>query len=342
MNTMDFAYFSLAIVGVLSCVLVFRYWNKQRRSVLNEVAEGWRECADQWTQCANEHAEKARAYAVLKDYPAHFEHIASRDRCAQNALQCRLHADMLNPSSQEEPKQPRRTSNTKGHVMKLYNSYKSDTTRAISLALQKHQNQPYGGNLHYGVHIFHGMMWMDRMLVHIRNQIHQRNVIATAELPVEILFVDLQTAMALHDIIEDTDLVYGDIMKLFGTRVADLVYSVSGHGKTRKERVERQMKQLTEFPLGFLLKFSDRLANLEACRESQDDRWIRYSEESKETYMRCCPVVDALVKTASQSNAYRDALILDSACDFFLKNLRGLAFVQTELPPAHVCIKDKE
>lgn len=226
--------------------------------------------------------------------------------------------------------------------MKLYNSYKADTTRAISLALQKHQSQNYGVGLNYGVHIFHCMLWMDRLLVHIRNEIHQRNVIATAELPVEILFVDLQTAMAAHDIIEDTDLVYGDIMKMFGTRVADLVYSVSGHGKTRKERVERQMKQLTEFPLGFLLKFCDRLANLEACRESQDDRFPRYSEESKETYMRCCPVVDALVKTASQSNAYRDALIIDSACSFFLKNLRGLAHVQTELPPEHICIKDKE
>lgn len=102
MNPMNFAYFALAFVYVTACVLVFRYWNKQRRATLEVIAQGWRDCADQWMQCASEHAEKARTYSTLKDYPAHFEHLASRDRCAQNALHCNMRADMLNPRDQPE------------------------------------------------------------------------------------------------------------------------------------------------------------------------------------------------------------------------------------------------
>lgn len=97
MNPMDFAYFAAAFVFTAACVFVFRYWNKQRRATLEVIAQGWRDCASQWLQCANEHAEKARIYATMKDFPAHFEHLASRHRCAQNALLCILQADTLNP-----------------------------------------------------------------------------------------------------------------------------------------------------------------------------------------------------------------------------------------------------
>lgn len=67
-----------------------------------------------------------------------------------------------------------------------------------------------------------------------------------------------------HDLIEDARLTYNDIVKLFGTEVADVVYACTElRGKNRKERHGTEfVKGLQESRLGTFVKLADITANM--------------------------------------------------------------------------------
>lgn len=47
---------------------------------------------------------------------------------------------------------------------------------------------------------------------------------------------DVLVATALHDLLEDTDTTFDEIVERFGEEVATLVHCVTGEGSSRRER----------------------------------------------------------------------------------------------------------
>lgn len=70
----------------------------------------------------------------------------------------------------------------------------------------------------------------------------------------------------LHDVLEDTDADRAELEAMFGDHVVDLVWAVTGEGRTRRERVaSMHRKVVAAGPLAAELKLADRIANVEAC-----------------------------------------------------------------------------
>lgn len=76
--------------------------------------------------------------------------------------------------------------------------------------------------------------------------------------------VDLRAAAWLHDVLEDTNTDYSEILKSFGKRIADLVNAVTnGEGANRKERQKEMFEKLLKNVGAIPLKIADRIANVE-------------------------------------------------------------------------------
>jgi (p)ppGpp synthase/HD superfamily hydrolase len=74
-----------------------------------------------------------------------------------------------------------------------------------------------------------------------------------------------RVAAYLHDTMEDTDTSNEELTLRFGKEPAELVYAVSGEGKTRAECRASIIAKLTAYPEAVNLKLLDRLANVKAC-----------------------------------------------------------------------------
>jgi (p)ppGpp synthase/HD superfamily hydrolase len=87
----------------------------------------------------------------------------------------------------------------------------------------------------------------------------------------------------LHDVIEDTNRNYGDVLKRFGQVVADRVYAVTaGKGKNRHERNAATypgIKGVEEF---VILKLADRIANVEYGLATSGGKADMYAREFPE------------------------------------------------------------
>lgn len=92
--------------------------------------------------------------------------------------------------------------------------------------------------------------------------------------------VELIAAAYLHDIIEDTTVTYSDITQMFNTRIADLVWAVTGEGSSRTEQMASAIKKIAVTPGSELIKSADRLANATASKiENKMDLYQRYKNE---------------------------------------------------------------
>ncbi len=80
----------------------------------------------------------------------------------------------------------------------------------------------------------------------------------------------LAIAAWLHDTIEDTDATREDVAERFGTKVAELVWAVTGIGKNRKERNENAYQKIRACPDAAILKLADRISNVEASANVPD------------------------------------------------------------------------
>lgn len=73
-----------------------------------------------------------------------------------------------------------------------------------------------------------------------------------------------QCAGYLHDVLEDTNRSYNDILRLFGERVAERVFAVTcAKGRNRRERNEATYPGIREREENVILKLADRIANVE-------------------------------------------------------------------------------
>lgn len=88
---------------------------------------------------------------------------------------------------------------------------------------------------------------------------------------------ELIIAALLHDVIEDTEYTYDDIKMKFSSRVADLVNEVTQEGEKDKHGYYfPRLKTLD----GYLLKFADRLSNLNDMNEWPEKRITQYMHKS--------------------------------------------------------------
>lgn len=89
----------------------------------------------------------------------------------------------------------------------------------------------------------------------------------------------------LHDSIEDGNLTYSKIKKLFGYNVAEIVLACTDPSdvRNRKEKKERVMVKLTQYPKAKPTKIADRIANIEhGIRMGNTDKGGMYLDEHDE------------------------------------------------------------
>jgi len=90
--------------------------------------------------------------------------------------------------------------------------------------------------------------------------------------------VEMLAAALLHDVIEDTDTTYEDLVREFPQRVADLVYEVTHEG--RKDNYGYYFPRLKSKD-AILIKLADRMSNITRMESWDDDRREHYLKRTK-------------------------------------------------------------
>ncbi len=105
--------------------------------------------------------------------------------------------------------------------------------------------------------------------------------------------MDVPTIVAglLHDVPEDTDTSIDDVKQLFGTEVAFLVSGVTKLGKLKYRGLERYVENLRKMFVAMaqdirvmIIKFADRINNLQTLDALPRDKQLRIARESLEIY----------------------------------------------------------
>jgi (p)ppGpp synthase/HD superfamily hydrolase len=94
---------------------------------------------------------------------------------------------------------------------------------------------------------------------------------------------EIIAAAWLHDIIEDTQVTYGDVERQFGTNVAKMVWAVTGIGQDRAAKMANAIEKIAQTPGSELVKSADRLSNASASKEEKKMKlYQRYKDEHKD------------------------------------------------------------
>lgn len=106
------------------------------------------------------------------------------------------------------------------------------------------------------------------------------NHVSQVAMLVQMVTKDPEIVMAayLHDVIEDTDATYEQLVDKFGKRVADLVLEVTHDGK--KDEKGFYFPRLKSRD-AILIKFADRLSNLSRMEAWTPERQEHYVKRSK-------------------------------------------------------------
>ena len=90
----------------------------------------------------------------------------------------------------------------------------------------------------------------------------------------------LYAAAVCHDLLEDTNLSYNDLVKEIGPHSADIVYDVTNElGRNRKERAEKTYPKIRENPRAIMVKLADRIANVEYSQKRGSSMYEKYKKE---------------------------------------------------------------
>jgi guanosine-3',5'-bis(diphosphate) 3'-pyrophosphohydrolase len=114
---------------------------------------------------------------------------------------------------------------------------------------------------------------------------------------------EIVMAALMHDLIEDTDVEYDDVLQRFGRRVADLVAALSGDMRLpkparRAEVIERARHAGVEVQT---IRLADRLDNLLDMAGFSNARKREYVEGSEQTLAACRganPALEAALERA--------------------------------------------
>ena len=104
---------------------------------------------------------------------------------------------------------------------------------------------------------------------------------------------DAICAALLHDVVEDTDVTRGDIVREFGEEIADLVDGVTKLGKIAHylDKEEEQVENYRKFFMAMakdirvlMIKLADRLHNMRTLKHLSDDRKYAIAKETMQLY----------------------------------------------------------
>jgi len=92
---------------------------------------------------------------------------------------------------------------------------------------------------------------------------------------------EIIAAAWLHDTVEDSpEVTINDIRRLFGTRVADMVWAVTAHGSDRAEKIASVIDKIATTPGADFVKSADRLSNASASKaEKKMALYTMYRDE---------------------------------------------------------------
>ena len=97
----------------------------------------------------------------------------------------------------------------------------------------------------------------------------------------QVTDADILAASYLHDLLEDTDVSKKEIELLFGSKVSNLVYALTGFGKTRVERNKHSSDKILLFgDDAVTLKLADRISNVENCKANNKKLYSMYLKEN--------------------------------------------------------------
>ncbi len=148
--------------------------------------------------------------------------------------------------------------------------------------------------------------------------------------PLEVLSIcetmtddkEVLAAAVLHDVIEDTDFTYDDILKEFGKRVADIVSSESdneleGYNKNNPWKVNKELaiKRLQKANLDCkMVALSDKLSNLRAINRDYktlgNKFWMRFHETDPKLHKWRFNALLACFGELSNTFAYKEFKML--------------------------------
>jgi (p)ppGpp synthase/HD superfamily hydrolase len=116
--------------------------------------------------------------------------------------------------------------------------------RAKRFAVRAHGEQKYGDEFPYALHL---------------------QAVESVLLRFGIFDEDLRVAAWLHDVLEDTDAEYEDLITFFGREIADIVAAVTEpKGGNRKWRHAQAYPRIAQNYKAVLVKVADRIANVES------------------------------------------------------------------------------
>ena len=104
--------------------------------------------------------------------------------------------------------------------------------------------------------------------------------------------IDVIIAGLLHDVPEDTNKTLNDIEKNFGKKIAFLVEGITKIGTIKYRGVERYVENLKKMFIAMasdirvvIIKFADRLHNLETLEALPENKRMRIARETMEIYV---------------------------------------------------------
>ncbi len=126
---------------------------------------------------------------------------------------------------------------------------------------------------------------------------------------------DVIMAGLMHDLIEDTDVEYDDLVRRFGARVADLVAILSGDMRLPKpaRRSEVLERIRTASPDAKAIRLADRLDNLMDMAGFSDARKREFVAGSKRTLDACRGANAALEAALARAIAHQESALASTA-----------------------------
>lgn len=120
----------------------------------------------------------------------------------------------------------------------------------------------------------------------------------------------LQSSAYLHDFIEDIDsAAYYTLKVQFGSALADIVWALSGFGRSRTERIINKFEKITKLPVAYLILVCDRVSNIKhAVNEGDKNKIAMYMDEHLEFVNRS----EALISAIGNVSTRTEGGLLDS------------------------------
>lgn len=95
-------------------------------------------------------------------------------------------------------------------------------------------------------------------------------------------YSDIVVSFWMHDLLEDTYISYGMIKKEFGEKIADIVWCVTGNGKTREDQMRDIISKVSKNDDSQIVKVADRIANVSYGKSKGSRQFKRYVKEHEE------------------------------------------------------------